>query len=70
MQGAAHPDKLDHDKVSTFVEALTQFDRRLNQVVVDCGILKGIPKGRLNEAGNVPGGCLLPMSLCVCLFVV
>ena len=54
MQDAANPDGLDQQKVAVFVDALTQFDRRMNQVVVDSGILKGIPKGRLRAAGKRP----------------
>lgn len=54
MQGAANPDGLDRQKTTDFVDALTQFDRRMNQVVVDSGILKGIPKGRLRAAGKRP----------------
>lgn len=54
MQGAANPDGLDQQKITDFVDALTQFDRRMNQVVVDSGILKGIPMGRLRAAGKRP----------------
>ncbi len=52
LQGATNPDAIDQQKATAFVDALTQFDRRMNQVVVDSGILKGIPQGRLKAAGN------------------
>lgn len=54
MQAAAHSDGGDQRKASAFVQSLTNFDRRMNQVVVDSGILKGIPKGRLKAAGWWP----------------
>ena len=51
MQGGAAADAADQQKGSAFVEALTDFDKRMNQVVVDSGILQGIPEGRLRSAG-------------------
>ncbi|KAL3147596.1 hypothetical protein ABBQ38_014648 [Trebouxia sp. C0009 RCD-2024] len=48
-----------------FVEALSDFDRRMNQVVVDSAILQGIPEGRLTAAGQLIGlqpGCLTVLS--------
>ncbi len=52
LQGATNPDAVDQQKATAFVDALTQFDRRMNQVVVDSAILKSIPQGRLKAAGN------------------
>ena len=51
MQGGAPADAADQQKATAFVEALTDFDKRMNQVVVDSGILQGIPEGRLTTAG-------------------
>ena len=54
MQGGAHADSFDQDKATAFVDALSSFDKRMNQVVVDSGILKGVPEGRLTSAGRAP----------------
>ena len=51
IQGGAAADAADQQKATAFVEALSDFDKRMNQVVVDCGILQGIPEGRLTSAG-------------------
>ncbi|KAA6428416.1 MAG: hypothetical protein FRX49_01292, partial [Trebouxia sp. A1-2] len=64
-EGATHPDAIDQQKATAFVDALTQFDRRMNQVVIDSGILKGIPQGRLKAAGEQIGlqaGCLTVLT--------
>lgn len=64
-EGVAHPDAIDQQQATAFVDALTQFDRRMNQVVVDSGILKGIPQGRLKAAGEQIGlqaGCLTVLT--------
>ncbi|DBB00608.1 TPA: hypothetical protein ACH3X3_002298 [Trebouxia sp. C0006] len=64
-EGATNPDAIDQQKATAFVDALTQFDRRMNQVVVDSGILKGIPQGRLKAAGEQIGlqaGCLTVLT--------
>lgn len=52
MQGAVPADALNEEEATAFVGALTNFDKRMNQVVVDSGILKGIPEGRLKLAGE------------------
>ena len=51
LQGGAAVDTSSQQKATAFVEALTDFDKRMNQVVVDSGILQGIPEGRLTSAG-------------------
>ncbi|DBB00982.1 TPA: hypothetical protein ACH3X1_000888 [Trebouxia sp. C0004] len=64
-EGAAHPDGTNQQKATAFVNALMQFDRRMNQVVVDSGILRGIPHGRLKAAGEQIGlqaGCLTVLT--------
>ena len=63
LQGATNPDAVDQQKATAFVDALTQFDRRMNQVVVDSNILKGIPQGRLKAAGNALCSSPLPSVL-------
>ena len=52
LQATSHADGADQQKANAFVGSLTGFDRRMNQVVVDSGILKGIPEGRLQVAGE------------------
>lgn len=51
IQGGAAADAADQQKATAFVEALSDFDKRMNQVVVDSGVLQGIPEGRLTSAG-------------------
>ena len=50
-QGGAAVDTADQQKATAFVEALTDFDKRMNQVVVDSGILQGVSEDRLRSAG-------------------
>ena len=40
--------------VDAFVERLSRFDARMNQAVVDAGVLAGVPRGALARAG-APG---------------
>ena len=51
MQVGAAVDTADQQKATPFVEALTDFDKRMNQVVVDSGILQGVSEDRLRSAG-------------------
>ena len=37
--------------VDAFVERLSRFDARMNQAVVDSGVLAGVPRGALARAG-------------------
>lgn len=38
--------------VGEFIDELSAFDREMNKVVNDSGILAGIPEGRLTEIGK------------------
>lgn len=40
--------------VDAFVERLSRFDARMNQAVVDSGVLAGVPRGALARAGAAP----------------
>ncbi|KAK9829096.1 hypothetical protein WJX72_003863 [[Myrmecia] bisecta] len=55
------PRQFDMEWLGHFIDELSEFDREMNQVVVESGILAGIPKRRLVEAGAEIGlqpGCL------------
>ena len=54
MQGGAAADTADQQKATAFVQALTDFDKQMNQVVVDSGLLQGISEDRLWSAGAFP----------------
>lgn len=60
QQGGGSSNGAGQQKASAFVEALSDFDRRMNQVVVDSAILQGIPEGRLTATG----GPFLPSLIC------
>ena len=59
LQATLHAAGVDQQKAKAFVDSLTNFDRRMNQVVVGSGILKGIPEGRLRSAGEPVSSQLL-----------
>ncbi len=72
MQSDAPPAAFDRAWVDAFVERLSDFDARMNQDVVDSGVLAGVPRGALARAGASqtasPGPGELPDScMCVCL---
>ena len=63
LQGQEHerPAAYDAAWVDGFVEQLSEFDARINQAVVDSGVLAGVPRGALARAGArrapAPGSC-------------
>lgn len=52
MQGSAPAEAYDQESVAAYVRQLTDFDRRMNTVVVESGILQGVTKGELAFAGK------------------
>lgn len=54
MQGTPSAGAYDPDAIASFVKQLTDFDRRMNTVVVDAKILHGISQGQLIAAGEGP----------------
>lgn len=54
MQGTPSAGAYDPDAIASFVKKLTDFDRRMNTVVVDSKILQGISQGQLVAAGEGP----------------
>ncbi len=72
MQSDAPPAAFNRDWVDAFVERLSDFDARMNQDVVDSGVLAGVPRGALARAGASqtanPVSGELP-DTCVCVLV-
>ena len=58
-QGSAAGDAYNKDAIDSFVEQLTDFDRRMNTAVVESGILRGISQGQLATTG-------MPLELYCC----
>lgn len=52
MQNAVVAEEFDMPWTQDFVEKLSAFDRRMNQAVIDSGILKGIPHDALAREGD------------------
>ena len=51
MQSAAEGGEFDSIWVEDFVDKLSRFDRRMNQAVIDSGILSHIPQHALGHEG-------------------
>ena len=51
MQSAAEGGEFDSIWVEDFVDKLSRFDRRMNQAVIDSGILSHIPQHALGREG-------------------
>ena len=54
MQEGTGPGQYDAAWLQRFVRQLSEFEGRMNQVVVDSGILAHVPPGSLAAAGRVP----------------
>lgn len=62
---------LDELALARLVDQLSEFDRKMNGVVVDSGILAGIPDGAISRVGeNVPPPpSPIPILPIVCYFL-
>ncbi|GAB4815842.1 hypothetical protein N2152v2_002888 [Parachlorella kessleri] len=55
------PEEFDMGWLGDFIDRLSEFDREMNKVVIDSGILAGIKKGALSDTGAaiaMKAGCL------------
>ena len=64
LQGASSSSSFDQPAVASFVDDLTQFDRRMNTVVVEAKILQGISQRQLATTGRTPLRSHTTFSVC------